>query len=318
MLFHSARSWSTFATTTSGGNPLEATNRGTIPKMLDLTFYGVRGSTPCSCDATNGIGGNTSCVLVRGPEGDDPIVLDLGTGLRYLGNEMIGAVGEGEFAGTALVTHLHWDHVQGIPFFVPLLRPNARLRLVGPSQPGSDLETEIASFIRPPLFPVDLSILPCDIDFIEMSSGTIELGTSTVTVAAIEHVGPTNGYRIDNGDASVVYIPDHQQPVDGTLDVPASVVDFCRGADLLIHDAQYDDAEFAVKTTWGHSSIRYAAAVARASGVRRLVLFHHDPSHDDAWIARAVTEAQCLVGPGIEVMAAAEGLKLRSGIPSAA
>ncbi len=262
--------------------------------MLDVTFYGVRGSTPCSCDSTNGIGGNTSCVLVRGPEGDDPIVLDLGTGLRYLGNELAALPTEQSFAGTALVTHLHWDHVQGIPFFVPLLRQNANLRLVGPQQPGSNLEAEISSFIRPPLFPVDLSVLPCEIDFVEMSSGSIAHGSSVISVAPIQHVGPTNGYRIDNGDASVVYIPDHQQPVDGSTDVPTDVVEFCRGADVLIHDAQYDDDEFATKSTWGHSTVRYAAAVAKAAGVRRLVLFHHDPSHGDAWIAQAVIDAQAM------------------------
>ncbi len=281
--------------------------------MLDVTFYGVRGSTPCSCDTTNGIGGNTSCVLVRGPEGDDPLVLDLGTGLRYLGNELAGRSANDSFVGTALVTHLHWDHVQGIPFFVPLLRENANLRLIGPPQPGSDLKTEISSFIRPPLFPVDLSVLPCEIDFIEMDSGSIAHGTSTITVAPIEHVGPTNGYRIDNGDASVVYIPDHQQPSDGSLDVPAGVIDFCRGADLLIHDAQYGDDEFPAKSTWGHSTVRYAAEVARLAGVRRLVLFHHDPSHDDAWINQAVADAERWVGPGIEVIAASEGLQITSG-----
>ncbi len=283
--------------------------------MLDVTFYGVRGSTPCSCDTTNGIGGNTSCVLVRGPEGDAPLVLDLGTGLRYLGNELTERTSDHTFEGTALVTHLHWDHVQGIPFFVPLLHQNANLRLIGPEQLGSNLRAEIESFIRPPLFPVDLSVLPCEIEFVEMSAGSITHGTSTITVAAVDHIGPTNAYRIDNGSASVVYIPDHQQPVDGSTDVPSSVIDFCRGADVLIHDAQYDDAEFITKATWGHSTVRYAAAVAKASEVRRLVLFHHDPSHDDAWIANAVADAQCWVGPEIEVMAASEGLSLTSGDP---
>lgn len=284
--------------------------------MLELTFYGVRGSTPCSCDVTNGIGGNTSCVLVRSSDGGDPIVLDLGTGLRYLGNELANRPHDQTFAGTALVTHLHWDHVQGIPFFVPLLRPDANLRLVGPSQPGSDLRTEIASFIRPPLFPVDLSLLPCEIDFIEMDAGTLMIGSATVRVAPVPHVGPTNGYRIDSGEASVVYIPDHQQPVDGSIEPPQSVIDLCLGADVLIHDAQYDDAEFATKATWGHSTVRYAAEVARRSDVKRLVLFHHDPAHDDAWIAAAVADAQEWVGPDIEVIAAAEGLTLTSGVPA--
>ncbi len=318
MLFHHDDAWSTVGECALRFRPLRVKNRGTIPQMLDLTFYGVRGSTPCSCDATNRIGGNTSCVLVRGPAGDDPIVLDLGTGLRYLGNELARWPDGTSFAGTALVTHLHWDHVQGIPFFVPLLHQNANLRLVGPVQPGTSLESEIASFIRPPLFPIDLSVLPCQIDFVEMSAGTIMIGSSTVTVAPIAHIGPTNGYRIDNGDASVVYIPDHQQPTDGSLEVPPDVIEFCYGADLLIHDSQYDDAEFAIKSTWGHSSVRYAAEVARRSQVRRLALFHHDPTHDDAWIANAVRDAQRWVGAGIEVMAASEGMQLTSGHRAAA
>ncbi len=280
--------------------------------MLNVTFYGVRGSTPCSCDDTKRIGGNTSCVLVRGAEGDEPIVLDLGTGLRYLGNEIAGKT-DHHFGGTALVSHLHWDHIQGIPFFVPLLRPDAKLRLVGPVQPGSDLASEIRSFIRPPLFPIDLAHLPCDIEFVEMSEGTLQIGSSRVTVMPIVHVGPTSGYRIDNDGASVVYIPDHQQPIDGSLDVDPAVVDFCRGADILIHDAQYDDDEFVVKATWGHSTVRFAAEVARRAGVRRLVLFHHDPSHDDRWIEQAVELARDHVGPDIEVLAASEGLQLTSG-----
>ncbi len=287
--------------------------------MLEVTFYGVRGSTPCSCDRTHRIGGNTSCVLVKGPPGDDPIVLDLGTGLRYLGEAILdnpssaaaGPVPEC-FGGTALLTHLHWDHVQGIPFFVPLLRPDAQLRLVGPEQPGSNLRHEIESFIRPPLFPVDLSVLPCEIDFIEMSAGRLSSGSSTVTVAPVPHCGPTNGYRIDNAGSSVVYIPDHQQPVDGSHGVTPSVLELCDGADILIHDAQYDDAEFVTKADWGHSTVTYAAEVARQAGVRRLVLFHHDPMHDDDWIAKAVVAAQAHAGDDIEVMAASEGLRLVS------
>ncbi len=287
--------------------------------MLEVTFFGVRGSTPCSCDRTQRIGGNTSCVLVKGPEGDDPIVLDLGTGLRYLGEAMLADppvagcdTTRDDFGGTALLTHLHWDHVQGIPFFVPLLRPDAQLRLVGPEQPGSNLRHEIESFIRPPLFPVDLAVLPCEIEFIEKSVGRLACGSSTVTVASVPHCGPTNGYRIDNGEASVVYIPDHQQPVDGSHTVSPSVLELCDGADILIHDAQYDEAEFAMKADWGHSTVTYAAEVARQSGVKRLVLFHHDPTHDDAWIAEAVVVAQRHAGDDIEVMAAAEGLRLVS------
>jgi len=110
--------------------------------MIDVTFYGVRGSTPCSCDETKGYGGNTSCVLVR--VGDDrPIILDLGTGLRYLGQRLKKELGETPFAGTALVSHLHWDHIQGLPFFAPLMHPDAELDIVGPRQVDGSLQCAI-------------------------------------------------------------------------------------------------------------------------------------------------------------------------------
>lgn len=291
--------------------------------MLEVTFYGVRGSTPCSCNDTRRVGGNTSCVLVNGPAGDDPLILDMGTGLRYLGLDLMNgdvraahdhSQPASSFRGTALVTHLHWDHIQGIPFFVPLLRDGSKLRFVGPPQPGSSLAEQVASFVRPPAFPVELELLPGTIEFVEAQEETFSHGRSTITVAPVPHVGPTNGYRIDNGSGSVVYIPDHQQPIDGSFEVAESVLGLASGADVLIHDAQYDQAEFDAHPTWGHSTIAYAAEVARRAEVKRLVLFHHDPTHSDAWVDRAVAEAQQILGDRAEVLTAYEGLTLRSGI----
>ncbi len=280
--------------------------------MLDITFYGVRGSTPCSCDATSGFGGNTSCVYV-GVGGGSPIVLDLGTGLRYLGERLTKELGSQPFVGTALLTHVHWDHVQGLPFFVPLLQDGAKLTIVGPPQEGLPLEETVKSFVAPPLFPVHLELLPGVVDFVETQSGPLRLGPATVSVAPVRHVGRTNGYRIQNGTGSLAYISDHQQPLDGSLNVPLDVVDLCRDVDVLIHDAQYSAEEFKAKFDWGHSTVDYAVAVAKAANVKRLVLFHHDPGHDDQWVAEAQQWAQSLAGPEVEVIAAAEGLTLRSG-----
>ncbi len=280
---------------------------------MEISFFGVRGSTPCACDETRGVGGNTSCVLVR--VGDEaPIILDLGTGLRYLGMEIMKELGDSPFTGTALVTHLHWDHVQGLPFFVPVLRPDSRLTVVGPEQENEQtLRSAFETFISPPLFPVDLEILPGTVDFIETSQDVMTIGSVEVTVAPIEHVGRTNGYRIQNGTGSVAYLSDHQQPIDGSLTVPASVVELCRDVDVLIHDAQYDAEEFTTKSHWGHSTVDFAVAVARESGAKRLVLFHHDPGHDDGWVAEATEHARSLAGPDLEVLAAVEGLTLHSG-----
>lgn len=278
--------------------------------MLDVIFYGVRGSTPCSCERTRGVGGNTSCVLVDIPD-SDPIVLDCGTGLRYLGQAL--GISETPFRGTALVTHLHWDHVQGLPFFVPMLSEGAELTIVGPVQQGTTLMEELQSFIRPPLFPVSFDSFPGRFEVCEQSSGTFEIGSARVTIGSVPHSGPTNGYRIESGEGSVAYVPDHQQPELGSTDVADSVLALCDGVDLLIHDAQYDAAEFGAKSDWGHSTAAYALEVARQAGVKRLVLFHHDPTHDDRWIDASLEDTR-RSGGSIEVITACEGLRLSSGV----
>ena len=280
--------------------------------MIDITFFGVRGSTPCCCDDTRGYGGNTSCVLVR--VGDDaPIILDLGTGLRYLGHQLRKELGEESFVGTALVSHLHWDHIQGLPFFVPILDGGAELNIVGPRQESGTLKEAVESFVAPPLFPVDLTALPGTVHFTEAANETLRVGSATVQAIEVEHCGITNGYRIQNGSGSVAYLSDHQAPMDGSMTVPEHVIEMCRDVDVLIHDAQYDDEEFSTRLDWGHSTIDYAVAVAAASNAGRLVLFHHDPSHNDSWIDDAVAHATELADGRFEVMAAAEGLSLRSG-----
>ncbi len=277
--------------------------------MLDIMFYGVRGSTPCSGSATEGYGGNTSCVLVRAP-GDLPIMCDLGTGLRYLDDR---SDLPDPFRGTALVSHLHWDHIQGLPFFGPILKPGAELMIVGPEQGSQSLAEEFRAGFSPPVFPVVLDDLPGTFRFHETSDDRFELESATVTVFPVTHVGPTNGYRIDCGEASVAYISDYQQPPDGSLDVSDRVIEACRDVDVLIHDAQYSPAEFAVKSDWGHCTVEYAVEVARRTGARRLVLYHHDPAHDDRWIDDARDMAAGLAGTAFDVLAAREGLALQSG-----
>ncbi len=280
--------------------------------MIDITFYGVRGSTPCACDGTKTYGGNTSCVLVR-VGADEPIILDLGTGLRYLGHRLQKELGDEAFSGTALVSHLHWDHVQGLPFFAPLMHPGAKLDILGPPQVEQTLQSTIESFVSPPLFPVGIADLPGTLSFREVLNHTFSIGSATVTTAEVAHCGATNGYRIQNGTGSVAYLSDHQAPIDGSLDVPESVMALCRDVDVLIHDAQYDLDEFELKANWGHSTVDYAVAVAAASGAARLVLFHHDPSHDDDWIEDALAHARELAAGRFEVLAASESLSLRSG-----
>lgn len=267
-----------------------------------VTFHGVRGSTPCSSPDIVRYGGNTSCVSVRAP-GEDPLLFDLGTGLRYFGDTL----GDEVFRGTALLSHLHWDHVQGLPFFRPLLQPGAEMTIHAPAQddgrhPGDVLLTTI----RPPLFPIHLNEIGGTVT-VHRAKPEFSVGSFIVRSAEVPHNGPTAGYRVEHGDRSVAYVCDHQQP-DDPEHVAESVVELCRGVDLLIHDAQYTPADFERKKTWGHCTSRYAVTVAAAAGAARLALFHHDPYHDDAKVTAMAEEARGLGAEhGVEVFAAAEG-----------
>ncbi len=277
--------------------------------QLNVTFFGVRGSTPCSCESNQRYGGNTACVAIDAP-GVDPIVLDLGTGLRFWGETLPK---DGSFRGHALVTHLHWDHVQGLPFFVPSLIPGAEIDIYGPPQEnGQDLAEVFDGFMKPPYFPVRISDLPGVFRFHTLEDGVHDIGGAKVHVRGVPHVGPTNGYRVEHGGRSVVYIPDHQQPYDGSHTVDPRVLELCHDADLLIHDAQYTPEEFAVKSTWGHCTVDYALAVAEQAGVKRLVLFHHDPSHGDDVLDRLHQHVadQAKTSSVVEVICAYEGLTI--------
>ncbi len=281
---------------------------------LDVAFHGVRGSTPCACDANQRYGGNTSCVVVDSPD-IDPIVLDLGTGLRTYGQQEAERTAGRPFRGTALVTHLHWDHVQGLPFFTPVNQPGARLDVYGPVHDGCSMEAAFDAFMAPPYFPIGHRDLAGDIVFHDVGDATFAVGAATVTSRLVPHVGATNGYRIDVGGRSVAYVSDHQEPPEDPHHVDESVLALADGVDLLIHDAQYTPEEFALRSDWGHCTVRYALEVAHQAGVGELVLFHHDPAHCDDTVDGLLAEAR-QVATGLDVgtvSAAHEGRIVRLG-----
>jgi phosphoribosyl 1,2-cyclic phosphodiesterase len=274
--------------------------------LLNVSFYGTRGSTPCPSEENRRYGGNTSCVALESP-GHDPVVLDLGTGLRFFGQTQPD---DGSFRGSALVTHLHWDHVQGLPFFTPILRPGARLDIYGPPQTDSTLSDAFHRFICPPFFPVTVEQLYGQMTFHDAGDTDLVLDGAKVRVRPVPHVGANNGYRVEMGGASVAYLSDHQMPQDGSHTVSEDVLELCDGVDLLIHDAQYTPEEFAEKSHWGHCTVEYAVFVAREAGAKRLALFHHDPARSDDQLDVLLEGArqQAAATAISEVVAAHEGL----------
>ncbi|MGB8858267.1 MAG: MBL fold metallo-hydrolase [Ilumatobacteraceae bacterium] len=278
---------------------------------MQVTFFGVRGSTPCHGDDITRYGGNTSCVAVDVP-GEPPLFFDLGTGARYFGRTMPQ---DGTFRGTCLLSHLHWDHTQGLPFFSPLLQEGSVLDVYAPAQDdGRSVAEVIGTVIRPPLFPVTIDQLPGTVRFHDTSDDSFQVGGIKVMSRLVPHVGPTLGYRIEWHGRTIAYLSDHQQPYDGSFTISDGAREIAEGADLLIHDSQYTNHEFERKATWGHCTIDYAIWLAEHCGVGRLALFHHDPSRTDLALDEV---ARCAVAAGktrgVEVFAASEGLTVEVG-----
>jgi phosphoribosyl 1,2-cyclic phosphodiesterase len=281
-----------------------------MPGGITVNFWGVRGSTPCEGPRYARYGGHSSCVAVEA-EHQAPVVFDLGTGLRNYGDHL-----DGEFHGSVMLTHLHWDHVQGLPFFVPLHRPGSTVDVYGPRQDaGAALGDVFAQLMRPPFFPIRPTDLGGDVRFHDTGDDDFPVGQAKVRSRWVRHVGPTLGFRIDWNGASVAYIPDHGPgccPDDPDDYVPHEVLELCDGVDLLIHDAQHTAAEWGPKRSWGHCTIDYAVHVARESGAHKLALFHHDPAHGDNAIDVITRDANDVASKlgAPEVVAAYEGMRV--------
>lgn len=258
---------------------------------MKVTLWGTRGSLPAPGPETTRYGGNTSCVEVRAADGS-VLVLDAGTGIRRLGDAIVDHVDRVDL----LLTHLHMDHIQGLGFFEPLFRPAVEVHVWGPSSTTQDLRERLGRYLSPPLFPVRLRDLPRQPELHDaVAVGRFEIGPFRVHADLVCHPGPTVGFRIEADGASLAYLPDHEPALglgalpDDPDDVPGLAL--AHDVDLLIHDAMYTAEEYPHHVGWGHSSLRDALAFARAARVRRLIPFHHDPSHDDDLLDRLHAQA---------------------------
>jgi phosphoribosyl 1,2-cyclic phosphodiesterase len=285
-----------------------------MPGGSSVHFYGVRGSTPCDGPGIARYGGNTSCAVLE-VAGHVPIVLDLGTGLRNYGQDLVVAGLDEHYRAAVLLTHLHWDHIQGLPFFAPLASGDTRIDVFGPAQNEGLLGDVFTGVMRPPYFPIRPCDLPAEIVFHGVGHDEFRVGEARVRSSWVRHTDPALGFRVDVAGTSVAYISDHGQgcgPDLGRDHVPDEVLALCDGVDLLIHDAQHTPEEFAAKPHYGHCTVEYAVHVGHEAGARQVALFHHDPLHSDADVDRLLLMARDVSARrgGPEVVAAQEGVDL--------
>jgi phosphoribosyl 1,2-cyclic phosphodiesterase len=284
-------------------------------KSVVVRCWGTRGSIPSPGPDTTRYGGNTSCVEIEA--GASRIIFDAGTGIRRLGKKVVS---EGEEKdATVFLTHFHWDHIQGLPFFSPVHEPDFRLRILAPAQEGVDSESLICGMMGPVYFPLPFDDFPAEITFEDLGSGAWESGDLRVRSMRMRHTAHTVGFRLEAAGHSVVYIPDNEliggaYPVaDGWYD---RLVQFIADADLLLHDAMFTPQEYSQKEGWGHSTFDQALALAERAGVGKLRFFHHDPGRSDEDLIRIVRSYQGDLDrrkSGLDLRAAEEGVAITLG-----
>jgi len=259
-------------------------------------------------------GGNTSCVEVR--VGGEIILLDAGTGLRALGRSLLSEFKDQPLNLTMLLTHTHWDHIQGLPFFGPIYDSRCRLRILGCEGTRKGLVNALTGQMESTYFPVPFHKLPSNIEIEELKNFNFNIGPVCVRAMRANHPGLCVGYRLFSPDGLIAFFPD-AEPRTGSKD--REMIEFLRDVNLLILDSQYDSAEYQQHLGWGHGCVDDSVALALQAGVKQLCLFHHDPDHDDRRIDGLVKHARQLVAKQrakLHVDAAREGMTINLPLKS--
>ena len=297
-----------------------------------IKFWGVRGSVPSPGPDTVFYGGNTSCVEVRAD--GELIILDAGTGIRQLGRQLQEEFGARPMQMTILISHTHWDHIQGFPFFSPAYDQQNQVRILGFEGPRKGVEATLSIQMESPYFPISMEAMPGNIHFEELKTLDFSIGKVPVKAHFMNHPGVCVGYKLLTSAGTIVYFPDNelfgrlksveaahlrQEHTDFARKQDAKLAEFIAGADVVISDAQYTAAEYAEHLGWGHSCVDDVVELAIASKVKHLFLFHHDPDHTDAQVAHMLAGARKQVADAkssLQVEAAREGFELVLNKPS--
>jgi phosphoribosyl 1,2-cyclic phosphodiesterase len=293
---------------TRGESAPHAEEENDLDNRIAVRCWGTRGSIPSPGPATAGYGGNTTCVEIQA--GESRIIFDAGTGIRLLGDKLMA---EKASKAAIFLTHFHWDHIQGFPFFAPVYNPEFNLRIVGPEQDGMDVESLFAGQMGPVYFPVPYEALSANLAFDHLNEGVWEENGIRMRAMRMRHPSYTVGYRVEAFGRSVVFIPDNEL-VGGPFPTPSGWRDklekFVGGADILIHDAMYTDNEYPRMEGWGHSTFSQTLELAERSGVKQVFFFHHAPERSDRELNHILQGYRNEVGErglDLEVHAAFEG-----------
>ncbi len=289
------------------------------PMSLSLRFWGTRGSIPSPGLSTARYGGNTPCIELRTGEGR-LVILDAGTGIRELGRSLLERSNGSPITGDIFLTHAHWDHIQGLPFFQPIFRKGNHFTIWGSRSLQTSIDRVVRDQMSPVVFPVSFEELQARIDFQELSEERRGGRGYHVSAIQVRHPGGALGYRFTDGDddsRALVYVSDNelnpQARYDDAPDWRQRLVAFTRGAAVLVHDTMYTADEYPAFVGWGHSTHEDAIDLAIEAGVERLVLFHHRPERTDSEVERCVERCRAMVrerGSRLQVIAAAEGMTL--------